>query len=49
MWKPSRVIKNGHCRPNWTNGVKDHVQGLLSLHPTAALANLFKVVKVAFE
>jgi REP element-mobilizing transposase RayT len=41
------VIKNSHCQPIWTNGVKDHVHSLLSLHPTVALANLLKDMKVA--
>jgi REP element-mobilizing transposase RayT len=41
------VIKNSHCRPIWTNGVKDHVHSLLSLHPTVVLANLLKDIKVA--
>ncbi len=41
------VIKNKHCRPVWINGVKDHVHILLSLHPTVALAELLKDVKVA--
>jgi REP element-mobilizing transposase RayT len=41
------VIKNSHCRPIWTNGVKDHIHSLLSLHPTVALANLLKDIKVA--
>jgi putative transposase len=30
------VIKNNHSRPVWTNGVKDHVHILLSVHPTVA-------------
>jgi REP element-mobilizing transposase RayT len=41
------VIKNSHCRPIWTSGVKDHVHSLLSLHPTVALADLLKDIKVA--
>jgi len=41
------VIKNSHCRPIWTNGVRDHVHSLLSLHPTVALADLLKDIKVA--
>jgi REP element-mobilizing transposase RayT len=43
----SGVIKNNHCKPIWTNGVKDHVHSLLSLHPTVALADLLKDIKVA--
>jgi REP element-mobilizing transposase RayT len=43
----SGVIKNSQCRPVWINGVKDHVHVLLSLHPTVALAELLKNVKVA--
>jgi REP element-mobilizing transposase RayT len=41
------VIRNSHCRPIWTNGVRDHVHSLLSLHPTVALADLLKDIKVA--
>jgi REP element-mobilizing transposase RayT len=41
------VIKNSHCKPIWTNGVRDHVHSLLSLHPTVALADLLKDIKVA--
>jgi REP element-mobilizing transposase RayT len=41
------VIKNSRCRPIWTNGVRDHVHSLLSLHPTVALADLLKDIKVA--
>jgi REP element-mobilizing transposase RayT len=41
------VIKNSHCRPIWTNGVRDHVHSLLSLHPTVALSGLLKDMKVA--
>ena len=40
------VIKNNHCRPIWTNGVRDHVHILLSVHPTVALAELLKDIKV---
>jgi REP element-mobilizing transposase RayT len=41
------VIKNSRCRPIWTDGVRDHVHSLLSLHPTVALADLLKDIKVA--
>jgi REP element-mobilizing transposase RayT len=41
------IIKNSHCKPVWTNGVKDHVHSLIGLHPTVALADLLKDVKVA--
>jgi putative transposase len=41
------VIKNNHSRPVWTIGVKNHAHILLSMHPTAALAELLKDVKVA--
>jgi putative transposase len=41
------IIKNCHCRPIWTGGVRDHVHILLSLHPTMALADLMKSIKVA--
>jgi putative transposase len=43
----SGVIKNNKCKPVWTNGVKDHIHILLSLHPTIALADLLKDTKVA--
>lgn len=41
------VMKNNHSRPVWTNGVKDHVHILLSVHPAVALARLLKDIKVA--
>jgi REP element-mobilizing transposase RayT len=41
------VIKNSHCRPIWTDGVRNHIHSLLSLHPTVALAELLKDIKVA--
>lgn len=41
------VIKNSHCRPIWISGARDHVHILTSLHPTAALAELVKGIKVA--
>jgi REP element-mobilizing transposase RayT len=41
------VIKNSRCGPIWINSVKDHVHSLLSLHPTVALADLLKDIKVA--
>ena len=41
------VIKNNHCRPIWTNGVRDHVHILFSLGPTVALADIVKDIKVA--
>jgi REP element-mobilizing transposase RayT len=41
------VIKNSRCRPVWINGVSDHVHILSSLHPTLALAELLKNIKVA--
>jgi len=41
------IIKNNHCRPIWVNGVRDHEHILLSLHPTLALADLMKDIKVA--
>jgi len=30
------VIKNSRSRPIWTDGTKDHVHILLSVHPTVA-------------
>ena len=41
------VIKNNHSRLVWINGARDHVHLLLSLHPTIALAELLKDIKVA--
>ena len=41
------VIKNNRSWPVWTNGVKDHVHILLSVHPVVALAELLKDVKAA--
>jgi REP element-mobilizing transposase RayT len=43
----SGVIKNNQSKPVWTKGVKDHVHILLSVHPSVALAELVKDVKVA--
>jgi len=43
----SGVIKNHHCRPTWSDGVRDHVHFLMSVHPTVALAELVKDIKVA--
>ena len=43
----SGVIKNNRSRTVWINGVKDHVHILMSVHPTIALAELLKDVKVA--
>ncbi len=41
------IIKNNHCKPVWISGVRDHIHVLSSLHPSVALAELVKDVKVA--
>ena len=41
------VIKKNHSKPVWINGVRDHLHILSSLHPTLALAELIKDIKVA--
>lgn len=43
----SGVIRNNQCRLVWINGVRDHIHILASLHPTVALADLLKDIKVA--
>ena len=41
------IIKHDRCKPVWINGVRDHIHILSSLHPTLALADLVKDIKVA--
>ena len=41
------IIKHDHCKPVWINGVRDHIHILSSLHPTLALADFVKDIKVA--
>lgn len=43
----SGVIRNNHCKSVWIGGVRDHLHILLSLHPSMALADLMKNIKVA--
>lgn len=44
MWG---VIKNNKCHLYRLNGVEDHIHILMDLHPTVALADLVKDIKVA--
>jgi putative transposase len=44
MWG---VIKNSNCHLYRLGGVEDHIHILCSLHPTVALADLVKDIKVA--
>ena len=41
------VLKNKQCHLYRINGVEDHLHILTSLHPTLALANLVKDIKVS--
>jgi putative transposase len=41
------IVKNQNCHLYRINGVEDHVHILSSLHPTVALADLIKDIKVA--
>jgi putative transposase len=41
------VLKNQKCHTYRIGGVEDHVHLVFSLHPTVALANLIKDVKLA--
>jgi REP element-mobilizing transposase RayT len=41
------IIKNNRSRLVWVDGVRDHTHILLSLHPTVALSDLVKDIKVA--
>jgi len=41
------VIRNKHCHLHRIGGVEDHVHILTSLHPTLALADLVKAIKVS--
>ena len=41
------IIKNHQCHLYRIGGVEDHIHILSSLHPTVALADLIKAIKVA--
>ena len=41
------ILKNHHCHLYRINGVEDHLHILTSMHPTVALADLVKDIKVA--
>ncbi len=41
------IIKNKKCSLYQINCVEDHIHILIHLHPTTALSNLVKVIKVA--
>ena len=41
------IVKNHHCHLYRIGGVEDHVHILSSLHPTVALADFIKDIKVA--
>jgi putative transposase len=41
------VIKNNRCKLYRINGVEDHVHIICDLHPSVALANLIKDIKVS--
>ncbi|MBK9631552.1 MAG: IS200/IS605 family transposase [Saprospiraceae bacterium] len=44
MWG---ILQNNKCHPYQINGVSDHIHILTHLHPSVALANLIKDVKLA--
>lgn len=41
------ILKNKNCRLHQINGVEDHIHILCDLHPSIALADLMKDLKVA--
>ncbi len=41
------ILKNEKCHLYRINGIEDHIHILTSLHPTVALSNLVKQLKVA--
>lgn len=41
------VIKNKNCQPLQINGVEDHIHILTHLHPSIALSDLIKDIKLA--
>ncbi|MGD9929640.1 MAG: IS200/IS605 family transposase [Mangrovibacterium sp.] len=42
-----RILKNKNCKLYRINGVEDHVHLVCDLHPSIALANLIKDIKVS--
>jgi REP element-mobilizing transposase RayT len=40
-------VKNNNCKLNRINGVEDHIHIVCDLHPSVALANLIKDIKVS--
>lgn len=41
------ILKNNHCNLYRINGIEDHIHIICSLHPSVALANLVKDIKVS--
>ena len=41
------ILKNKNCKLHQINGVEDHIHLLCDLHPSVALADLVKDIKVA--
>ncbi|HLN71728.1 MAG TPA: IS200/IS605 family transposase, partial [Prolixibacteraceae bacterium] len=41
------ILKNNHCKLYRINGIEDHIHIVCDLHPSAALADLIKDIKVA--
>ena len=41
------VVKNQKCELHKINGVEDHIHLLISLHPSVALSNLIKDIKIS--
>jgi REP element-mobilizing transposase RayT len=43
----NQTIQNKNCKPLQINGVEDHIHIIMNLHPTVALADLVKDIKVS--
>jgi REP element-mobilizing transposase RayT len=41
------IIKNKNCNPFIINGVEDHLHIITHIHPSVALADLIKEIKIA--
>ncbi|MGB7500399.1 MAG: IS200/IS605 family transposase [Moheibacter sp.] len=41
------LLENKRCHPYMINGVEDHIHIVASVHPTIALSNLIKDIKVS--
>jgi len=41
------ILKNNNCKLYRINGVEDHIHLVIDLHPSIALANLIKDIKVS--